>query len=64
MNYKDWYELRNKNDKTEQEKLLLELKKAIVIISEILVSYDKGNYSEEAVINEIRETINEITHKL
>lgn len=64
MNYKDWHKLRHKKDKTEQEELLLELRKTIGIVSEILIGYDKGCYSEEIVINEVRETIGEITHKL
>lgn len=64
MDYRGWYNLRHKESKTEQEELLLELRKTIGVISEILVNYDKGNYSEEGAIKDIGEVLGEVTHKL
>ena len=64
MDYEFWRNLRKKDNKTEEEKLLLELRESIAIVSEILVDYDKCHYSEEKAIEQIRNTINEVTNKL
>lgn len=54
MDYKFWRNLRNKENKTEEELLLLKLHESLAIVSEILVSYDKCHYSEGKAIEEIR----------
>lgn len=54
MDYKFWRNLRNKENKTEEELLLLKLHESVAIISEILVDYDKCHYSEGKAIEEIR----------
>lgn len=64
MNCKSWYKLRHKENKTEQEKLLLELRKVICAIVEIIVGYDKCNYSEGDAINKIRDILSEVIEKI
>ena len=64
MDYKFWSNLRKKVNKTEEEKLLLDLRKSVTIASEILISYDKCHYTEEETIERIRNTLKEVINEL
>lgn len=64
MNYKFWSNLRKKENKTEEEQLILKLHESVATISEILIGYDKCHYTEEKVIEDIRKTIDQVINEL
>jgi hypothetical protein len=56
--YKLFYELRHKQNKTQTEELLLNYRKTLAVIGEILVDESKVHISSEKAINQIREYMN------
>lgn len=64
MDYKYWRELRHKENKTEEEKLLLEARKTLSIICNLGVSLDKLEISKDGYIEEVRELVGNIINDL
>lgn len=64
MNIKDWRNLRLKENKTEQEELLLEFRYALVSISEIILSDAKIELTDTQALEEIEEILDNILYKL
>jgi len=64
MDYKYWRQLRHKENKTEEEKLLLKMRETYAFISETLVSYSKSHYDCEESLEEIRKAVGEISYEL
>lgn len=52
-----WFILINKPNKSEEEKLLLELRHSLVNIQDILVSYDKKELDNNEALNNIKSII-------
>ena len=53
MTTKEFRDLRLKEEKTEVENLMLLYRNSLIIISEILSSYHKGELEEKTVISNI-----------
>ena len=64
MNIKDWRKLRLKENKTEQEELLLEFRYALASISEIILSDAKLELTDTQALEEIEEILDNILYKL
>jgi hypothetical protein len=64
VDYKFWRNLRNKENKTEEEILLLKLKNTIGTISEILVSNSKLHCTDERALQDIKNNINKVINDL
>ena len=56
MKDKDWRNLRLKENKTEQEELLLEFRYALASISELVLSNAKIELTDTQALEEIKET--------
>lgn len=52
-----WFILINKPNKSEEEKLLLELRHSLVNIQDILLSYDKKELDNNEALNNIKSII-------
>ena len=64
MKDKDWRNLRLKENKTEQEELLLEFRYALVSISELVLSNAKIELTDTQALEEIKEILDNILYKL
>ena len=64
MEDKDWRNLRLKENKTEQEELLLEFRYALVSISELVLSNAKIELTDSQALEEIKEILDNILYKL
>ena len=53
-------ELRGKHTKTNAEQLVLEYRRSLLTISEILVSHNKGHISDEGLVEEIKVVLREV----
>ncbi len=64
MKDKDWRNLRLKENKTEQEELLLEFRYALASISELVLSNAKIELTDTQALEEIKEILDNILYKL
>jgi hypothetical protein len=64
MDYKFWRQLRHKEDKTEEELLLLKMRETYTFISEALVSYSKCHCDSAEALEEIKKALSEISYEL
>lgn len=64
MKDKDWRNLRLKENKTEQEELLLEFRYALASISELVLSNAKIELTDTQALDEIKEILDNILYKL
>ena len=64
MKDKDWRNLRLKENKTEQEELLLEFRYALASISELVLSNVKIELTDTQALEEIKEILDNILYKL
>ena len=64
MKDKDWRNLRLKENKTEQEELLLELRYTLASISELVLSNAKIELTDTQALEEIKEILDNILYKL
>lgn len=64
MKDKDWRNLRLKENKTEQEELLLEFRYTLASISELVLSNAKIELTDTQALEEIKEILDNILYKL
>lgn len=57
--YKLFYNLRHKENKTQEDKLLLKYRELLGTISEVLVDESKCHLTQEEALNKIRKYISE-----
>lgn len=60
MDCKYWHNLRNKDNKSKEELMLLESRNTLLTISEIVASYNKGIYDSNLALNKIKNKVNDI----
>ncbi|WP_160680755.1 hypothetical protein [Clostridium sp. C8-1-8] len=64
MDYKFWRNLRKKENKTDEEILLLKLRYTVMIIGEILVDNSKLHCTDEKALKDIRDSIDSVVNEL
>lgn len=64
MDYKFWRNLKKKEDKTEEEILLLKLRNTIANISETLVDNSKLHCSDARALEDIKTNIDKVINEL
>lgn len=58
--YKYWHDLRNKENKSKEELMLLESRKALITISEMLLNYRKNWLDPIATLDQINDKVQDI----